>query len=78
LTPWAEKLVSGSAAHLTTLFPLLGVLQKFDGWSYEEEWRYVLFQEKPTSDRNRQMPPPSRLLLGAKAAASTRNNLLTI
>jgi hypothetical protein len=78
LTPWAEKLVSGNAAQLTTLFPLLGVLQKFQGWSYEEEWRYVLFQEKPTSDRNRQMPLPSRVFLGAKAEAATRAELLAI
>ena len=73
LTPWAEKLVSGSAGQLTTLFPLLGVLQKFEGWAYEKEWRYVQFQEKPTSDRARAMPLASRVLLGAKATSSTTN-----
>jgi hypothetical protein len=73
-----KERVSGSAGQLTTLFPLLAVLQKFVGWAYENEWRYVQFQEKPTSDRARAMPVASRVLLGAKATASTRNELLAI
>ncbi len=78
LTPWAEKLVSGQREELTTVFPLLGVLQKFDGWSYEREWRYVRFQEKPTPDCNRSMPRPTRVLLGAKALPETINDLTEI
>jgi hypothetical protein len=76
LTPWAEKLVTGKREELTTLFPLLGVLQKFDGWAYEQEWRYVLFQENPTPNRARPMPLPSRVFLGAKASPLTINALL--
>ncbi len=78
LTPWAEKLVSGEAAQLNTLFPLLAVVQKFQGWAYEKEWRYVQFQEKPSPDRARPMPPASKVLLGAKAAPSTKKDLLEI
>jgi len=78
VTPWAEKLVSGDAGQLTTLFPLLGVIQKFEGWAHENEWRYVSFQEKPTQDRARPMPLPSRVFLGARAQSSTREGLLEI
>jgi hypothetical protein len=78
LTPWAEKLVSGEAAQLNTLFPLLGVVQKFQGWEYEKEWRYVQFQEKPSPDRARPMPLASKVLLGAKATPTTQKELLGI
>lgn len=76
LTPWAEKLVTGKAEDLTTGFLLLAVLQKFKGWDYEQEWRYVAFQEAPTSSRDRPMPEPSRVFLGAKSTPSME--LLTI
>jgi hypothetical protein len=78
LTPWAEKLVTGKREELTTIFPLLGVLRKFEGWAYEQEWRYVLFQENPTPNRTRPMPLPSRVFLGAKASPLTTKGLLTI
>ena len=78
LTPWAEKMVSGEAATLTSVFPLLGVIQKFHGWAYEKEWRYVSFQENPTPNRTRPMPLPSRVFLGAKAVYSTKKELLAI
>jgi hypothetical protein len=60
LTTWAEKLVSGEVGQLTTVFPLLGLLQKFEGWAYEKEWRYILFQEKPAPNRVRPMAIPNR------------------
>lgn len=78
LTPWAEKLVTGEREDLTTVFPLLAVLQKFEGWAYEKEWRYVSFQENPTPDRARQMPLPTKVFLGAKAPHSTTRELLAI
>lgn len=78
LTPWGEKLVTGKREELTTLFPLLGVLQKFEGWAYEKEWRYVSFQENPTPDRARPMPLPSRVFLGAKASSSTTTEMRAI
>jgi hypothetical protein len=78
LTPWGEKLVTGKREELTAIFPLLGVLQKFEGWAYEREWRYVLFQENPNPNRARPMPLPSRVFLGAKAASSTTKELLAI
>ncbi len=78
LTPWAEKLVTGKTDELTPLFPLLAVLQKFEGWAYEQEWRYVSFQDKPSPSRARTMPLPSRVFLGTKAAPSTTKDLLAI
>jgi hypothetical protein len=71
LTPWAEKLVSCGAGDLTTGVLLLAVIQKFTGWEYEQEWRYIRFQEPPKQDRNRSMPLPNRVFLGAKAPAAT-------
>jgi hypothetical protein len=78
LTPWAEKLVSGGAGELTTEILLLGVIQKFTGWEYEQEWRYMRFQEPPSQDRNRSMPLPSRVFLGAKAQPSTTSAIMAI
>ena|SRR5215831_7506075 len=78
LTPWAEKLVTGHAEDLTPGFLLLGVLQKFEGWEYEQEWRYVSFQEVPTPNCERLMPPPSRVFLGSKATPATINELRAI
>jgi len=78
LTPWAEKLVAGKREDFTDIFPLLGVLQKFEGWAYEKEWRYVLFQEKPNPNRERPMPVASRVFLGAKALPSTTKELMEI
>jgi hypothetical protein len=78
LTPWAEKLVTGRRQDFTTVFPLLGVLQKFEGWQYEQEWRYVSFNEAPTPDRHRPMPRPSRVFLGAKAAPNNTKELSAI
>jgi N-acetylglutamate synthase-like GNAT family acetyltransferase len=78
LTPWAERLVTGKREELTTLFPLLGVIQKFEGWSYEQEWRYVSYQENPGPNRVRSMPLPSRVFIGAKAPSSTTAGLMAI
>jgi hypothetical protein len=78
LTLWAEQLVTGKREDFNTFSPLLGVLQKFEGWGYEREWRYVSFKETPTADRSRTMPLPSRVFLGAKAPPSTTQVLLAI
>jgi hypothetical protein len=78
LAPWAEKLVTGKREEFTTTFPLLGVLQKYEGWQYEQEWRYVSFQETPAPDLARPMPLPSRVFLGAKMFSSKKNELLAI
>lgn len=78
MTPWAEKLVSGKAGDLVTGSLLLGVIQKFTGWEYEQEWRYIRFQEPSNQDRNRSMPLPSRVFLGAKAQRSTTEAIVAI
>jgi len=78
MTPWAEKLVSGGVGDLVTEFLLLGVIQKFTGWEYEQEWRYIRFQEPPNQDRNRLMPLPSRVFLGAKMLPSTTEAIVAI
>lgn len=71
LTSWAERLVTGDRQQFNEMFPLLGVIQKFEGWAYEQEWRYVSIQDKAPKDRLRNMRTPSRLFLGARAPTET-------
>jgi hypothetical protein len=78
LTPWAEKLVTGNREEFNPYFPLLGVLQKYDGWAYEKEWRYVLFQEAASPSRTRSVPTPSRVLLGARMPEHNKKELVEI
>ena len=78
LTPWAEKLVTGQREEFNEMFPLLAVLQKFAGWAYENEWRYVQFQEAPNPNRVSPVPTPSRVLLGAKMPESRMKELIAI
>jgi hypothetical protein len=48
--------------------PLLAVLQKFDGWQYEREWRLVKFEHMLRPDHTEEVPRPSRVLLGSKTS----------
>jgi|SRR5215469_112702 len=78
LTTWAEALVTGKREEFNGLFPFLAVLQKFEGWAYENEWRYLQFQDALNPDRARGVPTPSRVLLGAKMPESNKSELLEI
>ncbi len=78
LTPWAEKMVMGNREEFTPVFPLLGVLQKFEGWAYEQEWRYVFVQETPGANRARPLLKPSRVLLGAKISDLSKKQIMEI
>lgn len=78
VTEWVQELFTGKRDDLNTTFALLGVLQKYEGWAYEEEWRYVVYGEAVAPNRTRRMPPPSRVFLGAKASLTTINEVVTI
>jgi len=58
--------------------PLLGVLHKFDGWDYEEEWRVVSISRGVLPDSALPAPVPSRIFLGSRFDASMSRELLEI
>jgi site-specific recombinase XerD len=66
------------ARGLHNSFPSVGRASEVEGWQYEQEWRYVPFKEAPTPNRDRPMPRPSRVFLGAKAPPSTTKELFAI
>jgi hypothetical protein len=69
LTAFAKKLVGPNRKDFNPSSPLLGVLHKFDGWKYEEEWRAVTYTSGVAGDYNWTVPTPSRVFLGAKMEA---------
>ena len=66
LTPWAEKLAGPDRQEFNPHCPLLGVLHKFDGWKYEEEWRVVKVMQAMVDDHNWSVPTPRRIFLGSR------------
>lgn len=78
LSPWAQTLVSQDRLEFNTELPILSVIHKFEGWSYEQEWRMVSVTSAPQPDRDSQVPRPTRIFLGSKAEATKTAGLLTI
>jgi Protein of unknown function (DUF2971) len=78
LTPWAEKLAIPDRQQFNPDSPLLGVLHKFDGWKYEEEWRLVSVALTVTGDHNFPAPAPSRIFLGSKLRAEEHKELVSL
>jgi Protein of unknown function (DUF2971) len=78
LTSFAENLFSSDRQQFNPILPLLGVLHKFDGWEYEQEWRLVSITAAVTEDHNWAVPTPSRIFLGSKFNASANTELLAI
>jgi len=78
LTPWAEGLAIANRQEFNPDCPLLGVLHKFDGWKYEEEWRVVSVTEAVIEDHDWPVPTPTRIFLGSKMEASKSKELLAI
>lgn len=78
LTRYAVKLVGPDRSKFNPISPLLGVLHKFDGWKYEEEWRLVSITQAPTDAHNRPVPTPSRIFFGSRMEAAKEEELLAI
>ncbi len=66
LTAFMQKLAGPNQAEVTPASLLLAVLHKFDGWSYEQEWRVVSLANKVIGDYNLPVPTPTRIFIGSK------------
>lgn len=78
LTVFAKKLVGPNRNDFNPSSPLLGVLHKFEGWNYEQEWRAVTYTPGVTGDYNWTVPTPSRVFLGAKMEAKNAEEIAAI
>ena len=78
LTRWAVKLAGPDRLEFNPEVPLLGVLHKFAGWNYEEEWRVVSVTPGVTADENWPVPVPSAVFLGSKMSPAIKKELLDI
>jgi hypothetical protein len=78
LTSWAEKLVIEDRQAFNPDAPLLGILHKFDGWKYEEEWRLVSVTQAIIDDHNMALPTPTRVFLGSRMDVSKKSEVLAI
>ena len=78
LTPWAEKLVDPSREDFNTHCLILGVLHKFEGWRYENEWRLVEVTQSVIPDHDFQAPTPARIFLGSRMEGKRREELVAI
>jgi hypothetical protein len=63
---------------MNKMFPLLGVIHKYSGWSYEREWRLIFFETALCPDRPQRMVKPSRVFLGARMEERARERLIEI
>lgn len=66
LTTFAKKLVGPNRHEFNPSSPLLGIMHKFDGWRYEQEWRVVSITDSVVGDHNWPVPTPSRVFVGSK------------
>jgi len=78
LTPYAEKLVAQSREGFNSTFSLLGILHKFDGWSYKKEWRLVLINPNVTEDHTFKAPTPAAVYFGSKTPPANRDELMNL
>ena len=78
LTAYAQKLVGPNRQEFNPSSPLLGVLHKFDGWSYEQEWRVVSMTNTVVNDHNWSVSTPTRVFLGSKMSSENGQALRTI
>ena len=78
LTPWAEALVHPDRKNFNTDCLILGVLYKFDGWQYEDEWRLVEATQTVIADHNFSTPKPTRVFLGSRMDETSRRELLIL
>lgn len=78
LTSFAQKLVGPNRQEFNPSSPLLGVLHKFDGWKYEEEWRSISYTQAVVDEHNWTVPTPSRVFLGTKMDSQNAKELVAI
>jgi hypothetical protein len=61
------------------MFQVFSALNKYEGWEYENEWRYVLYCKNETESAPIiKVPTPTAIYLGAKADKDNKNIILDI
>lgn len=78
LTPWAESLPKAKSEKFNQIGPLLSLLHKFEGWSYEKEWRLIIIEQTEIPDQNLPTPSPSRVFLGSRVSNETKAEIVQV
>jgi hypothetical protein len=78
MTPLVKGAVSIDTSAFNPVAPLLSVLQKFAGWSYEREWRVVQFNLDPKANHPHSVPKASKVFLGSKMDANNASEIAAI
>lgn len=71
---WAQSIECGG---FNNLFGVVACLHKAKDWAYEKEWRIILPFGDAMLDRAYRMPPPSRILLGARISSEDERKVAT-
>jgi hypothetical protein len=66
LTEYAKGLSEPNRNDFRNICPLLSLLYKYQGWTYEQEWRVISITEKEIPGHDWPMPKPSRVFLGSE------------
>ena len=78
LTPFAVGLTARDRQKFQPMLPLIGMLHKFEGWEYENEWRMVFEKPNLMDDYAQPVPTPTRIFLGSRFDASESTKLLRV
>jgi len=78
MTPLVKGAVSKNRDDFPLLAPILSVLRKFEGWSYEHEWRVVRFHTSLVADYNEPVPKANKVFLGSKMEAAAEQHIAGI
>jgi hypothetical protein len=78
LMPFAVGLTARDRQKFQVMLPLIGMLHKFEGWEYENEWRMIFEKQNLMDDYAQPAPTPTRIFLGSRLVASESRPLLSI
>lgn len=60
------------------MFQFLAALNKFVGWEYEQEWRYVIYCQNESDSAYIRVPKPNAVYLGAMVEEKNKDAILKI
>lgn len=63
---------------LNDMFQVFTALNKYNGWEYEKEWRYVLYCQIEIESAYIKIPKPTAIYLGAKSKEEDKESILEI
>jgi hypothetical protein len=75
-TPYCEML--DNRINLNILYPVLAAMFKSIEWQYEKEWRLIFPSNLIRQDSDWRMPRPTRIFLGTRMNAESKNELVAI